>query len=379
MSLPKKCIYPNIAKTLLSKGNYELKFKDITDFRNQLEAHIWNHTGKTHHDRNKEVLYDMLRHGFEKNCHINYEHRPKNKSQKLVFPINTNFDEKNRIMYSKLKFEKRNYLDNKPRNEIVNIYIFLILHMLYTRTLKRPIHEIVKLSDDDLKEEIEFVLSKNKINKDLFKYFTHVQQLPIIENLAPRIHLSTLIFDQNMLLGVNIIEIYQLHAKLINQKFDNFMDVFYAHRVDSFTKSKMNFNIGPENTLRSIEMQISNTFLFFAKSNKLKDKRGKPITDYERYIIPTKMEGLKFMYDICQYRLDIITKVKLTISNSPLSFTFLLRPEFDDDRFMIYKCVLSKYKITQPPIVAAGKKTRKKRVLSKNTKKKRKGKKSKKK
>ena len=379
MSASKRCIYPNLAKTRLSKAKYEFNFRDITEFKNELEAHIWNHTDKTHTARSQEVLRDMHRHGFNNNCHINYEHRPKSKSQKLVFPTDATFQKKNRITYSKLKFQKENYLDNKPRNKIVNINIFLILHMLYTRTLKRPIHEIVKLSDGDLKEEIEFVLSQNKINKDLFKYFTHVQLLPIIEHLAPRIHLSTLIFDQNMLLGVNIIEIYQLHAKLINQKFDNFMDVFYAHRVDSLTKSKMNFNIGPKNTLRSIEMQISNTFLFFAKSNKLKDKRGKPITDYERYIIPTKMEGLKFMYDICQYRLDTITKVKLTMGNCPLSFTFLLRPEFDDDRFMIYKCVLSKYKITQPPIVAAGKKTRKNRVLSKNTKKKRKGKKSKKK
>ena len=113
----------------------------------------------------------------------------------------------------------------------------------------------------------------------------------------------------------------------------------------------MNFNIGPKNTLRSIEMQISNTFFFFVNSNKLKDNRGNPITDYKHYFIPSKMEGLKLMFDICQYRLDIITKVKLTMGNSPLSFTFLLRPEFEDDRFTIYKCVLSKYKITKPPIV----------------------------
>ena len=379
MSASKRCIYPNLAKTLLSKGIYQLKFKDITDFRNQLEAHIWNHADKTHHDRSIEVLKDMHRHGFENNCHINYEHRPKNKSQKLVFPTDANFQEKNRIMYSKLKFKKENYLDNKPRNKIVNINIFLILHMLYTRTLKRPIHEILDLSDSDLKDEIEFVLSQNKIKPDSFKYFTHEELLPIYKNLLPRIHLSTLIFDQNMLLGVNIMEIYQLHAKLINENFDNFMVVFYPLRVDSLTKSKMNFNIGPKNTLQSIEMQISNTFLFFANSNKLKDKRGKPITDYENYFIPSNMEGLTVMYDICQYKLDVITKVKLTMGNSTLSFTFLLRPEFDDDRFMIYKCVLSEYKITPSPIVAAGKKTKKNKFLDKNTKKRRKQQKSKKK
>ena len=229
MSLPKKCIYPNLSKTLLSKGKYELKFKDITEFRKELESHIWNNTDITYHARSKEVLRDMHRHGFENNCHINYEHRPKSKSQKLVFPTDANFQKKNRITYSKLKFQKRNYLDNKPRNEIVNINIFLILHMLYTRTLKRPIHEIVKLSDSDLKEEIEFVLSQNKIKPDSFKYFTHEELLPIYKNLLPRIHLSTLIFDQNMLLGVNIMEIYQLHAKLIDQKFDNFM-IYFTHR-----------------------------------------------------------------------------------------------------------------------------------------------------
>ena len=124
-------------------------------------------------------------------------------------------------------------------------------------------------------------------------------------------------------------------------------------------------------------MQISNTFFFFVNSNKLKDNRGKPITDYKHYFIPSKMDGLKLMFDICQYRYH--NKVKLTMGNSPLSFTFLLRPEFEDDRFTIYKCVLYKYKITKPPIVAAGKKTRKNRVLSKNTKKIKKQQKSKKK
>ena len=55
--------------------------------------------------------------------------------------------------------------------------------MLYTRTLKRLIHEIVKLSDSDLKRN-KFVLSQNKIKPDSFKYFTYEELLPIYKNLC---------------------------------------------------------------------------------------------------------------------------------------------------------------------------------------------------
>ena len=94
MSASEKCIYPNLAKTLLSKGKYELKFKDITEFKSELEAHIWNNMGKTQIARSQQALLDIHRHNFENNCHINYEHRPKSKSKKLVFPTDANFQKK---------------------------------------------------------------------------------------------------------------------------------------------------------------------------------------------------------------------------------------------------------------------------------------------
>ena len=100
--------------------------------------------------------------------------------------------------------------------------------------------------------------------------------------------------------------------------------------------------------------------------------------NYQDYFLPSNMEGLMVMYDLVQYRLDIITKVKIGMGNCPLSFNFLLRPEFEDSKYHKYGCRIRKYEITKPKVLAGSRKTKKNKVLAKKTKKKNKVKKSKK-
>ena len=378
MSASKKCIYPDLGDILFSIGKYELNFKDITKFQKDLESNVLDSGKKDLGVRSTEILKDMHRHGFERVCRINYFKNGSSVSQKISFPTDANFEKKNELTFSKLKFEKKYYLDEKVRNQVANINIFLILHILYTRSIKSPVYKVPDLSDAEFKNELESLLTKNKIKKEYLGYFTHRKLLPKYRKLAHKLNLATLVFDQSMLLGANLMEIYELHARLIGETMDNFMTKFFPQRVDSLTRKKMNFNISQDGTLSSVEMQITNTFFFLANSKLIKDKRGNPLENYQDYFLPSNMEGLIVMYDLVQYKLDIITKVKIGMGNCPLSFNFLLRPEFEDSKYHKYGCRIRKYEITKPKVLAGRRKTKKNKVLVKKTKKKNKVKKSKK-
>ena len=116
-------------------------------------------------------------------------------------------------------------------------------------------------------------------------------------------------------------------------------------------------------------------YIFFLGNSKLIKDKGNPLGNYQDYL-PSNMDGLIVMYDLVQYRLDIITKVKIGMGSVP-SFTFLLRPEFEDSKYHKYGCMIRKYQITKPKVLTGSRKTKIK-VLSKKTKKTNKIKKSKK-
>lgn len=347
-------LYPNLLEELSHKDEYKLEISDINKYANRLEPNVYYTGSKSEEDRSTELNKDTHRNGFEDNCHLDIFTKKKKKNIKLTYPVDASTQYT--ILLDTLNFEDDDFLgegEDDKKTQMIKHRIFLIIHMLYTRRLKSLITECYNMNNRDLEEEIVSVLRDNKVHFKFLKLYREKKTILEIKKLLRNIHLTTLIFDQNMF-GDFMIKILNLHAHLINVDPEKkFFEGIFQKRIPEMRKSKMNFNISATGEIQSVDLSIQNTFLFLANSKNI-NSGGQPISNFEHL---GNMKATKDLsLDTVQYRLDSNFEVCLTNKNSPILLEFKLESflpiGFKVPR-TIFECRREKF---NPPVLETKKK-----------------------
>ena len=337
-------------------------------FRNKIDLtaifNIYFIGTKNEKQRTKEINCDSHRNGFEKNCQVKYYQDGKIKSIPLTYPTDPNL--RKPITLESLNFKEPNFLGNQKKSQLAQYKIFLFIHMLYTRRLESLITECNRLSLQDLEEEIISVLRKNNIHFSFLKKFRQKANVNQIKSLLKKIHLTTLLYDQNMF-GDFMLKILQLHGELINENWqEKGGSEMIPLRIPEFRDSFLEFQLTPSGNLESVSFKITNKFLFLANSEEIKSG-GVPISKYDSLFDTNKMKG---MFDIVQYELDSSMTVKITESSSPCEIEFNLTsllPQGFKIPKNLFQCRSQTFKL--PRDEKGGKKKRSKKKRRKFTRK----------
>ena len=357
-------LYPNLSEELSHKNKYKLEFSDINEYANRLEPNVFYTGAKSDQDRSDEINKDTHRNGFEQDCHLDILTK-KHKTIKLNYPINATTQDT--ISLASLNFEDDDLLGQGEEDETTQILkhrILLIIHMLYTRRLQSLITECYKMNNRDLEEEIVSVLRDNGVHFRFLKLYRKKNTILEIRKLLRNIHLTTLIFDQNMF-GDFMRKILFLHAHLINVDPEKmFFDGIFQKRIPEMRNSKMTFNISATGDLQSVDLAMQNTFLFLANSKNI-NSGGEPVSNFDH--LGNMKDTKALSLDTVQYRLDSNFEVCLTNKKSPILLEFKL-DSFLPTGFKVPRTTFECRREAFKPPVLETRKTKKKR--RKHTKKK---------
>lgn len=357
-------LYPDLIEKLSRPEKYELDFPDINEYANRLEPNVFYTGSKSEQDRSDEINKDTHRNAFEQDCHLNIFTK-KHKNIKLTYPVNPTTQDT--ISLASLNFEDDDLLGKGEDDETTQILkhkILLIIHMLYTRRLQSLITECNKMNNRDLQEEIVSVLRDNGIHFKFLKLYRKKKTILEIRKLLRNIHLTTLIFDQNMF-GDFMRKILFLHGNLINVDPEKmFFEGIFQKRIPEMRKSKMTFNISPTGDIISVDLGMQNTFLFLANSKNI-NSGGEAVSKFDHLGNMKEVKALSL--DTVQYRLDSNFEVCLTYDKSPTLIQFNLE-SFLPTGFKVPRTTFLCRREPFKPPVSETKKTKKRK--GKRTKKK---------